>query len=131
MKFLSDYENEIINEVLVPETIIETLHTNEVSINDLIREVKELLLDENTENNEEDESLPTLPAIIQSNTNNNPPLATNEADGCVICFTNKKEYILTPCGHLCLCENCSHNPLVTTCPVCRSCIRDKTKIYNC
>ena len=33
---------------------------------------------------------------------------------CIVCFENKKNMIF-PCGHLCVCENCSLNK----CPLCR------------
>ncbi|XP_053625542.1 mitochondrial E3 ubiquitin protein ligase 1 [Plodia interpunctella] len=37
---------------------------------------------------------------------------------CVVCSENPKEIILLPCGHVCLCEDCSDN-ITGSCPICR------------
>lgn len=47
---------------------------------------------------------------------------------CVVCRTNAREIILLPCGHVCLCENCS-NDINVDCPVCRTTIQQKAPAY--
>jgi hypothetical protein len=48
---------------------------------------------------------------------------------CCICINNKKTYALVPCGHLCLCDNCSElKPEL--CPICRSETVSCIKIYS-
>jgi E3 ubiquitin-protein ligase MUL1 len=37
---------------------------------------------------------------------------------CVICITNPQEIILIPCGHVCLCVDCSIG-YELPCPICR------------
>ncbi|KAJ8977539.1 hypothetical protein NQ317_010059 [Molorchus minor] len=38
---------------------------------------------------------------------------------CVVCKANPIEIILLPCGHVCLCEDCSVD-ITEQCPVCRA-----------
>lgn len=47
---------------------------------------------------------------------------------CVVCRTNPREIILIPCGHVCLCEDCSLD-IASTCPVCRNNINQKNAAY--
>ncbi|KOC59611.1 Mitochondrial ubiquitin ligase activator of nfkb 1 [Habropoda laboriosa] len=47
---------------------------------------------------------------------------------CVICCTNPREIILLPCGHVCLCEDCSED-ITTHCPMCRAPIAQKAAAY--
>ncbi|XP_058797911.1 mitochondrial E3 ubiquitin protein ligase 1 [Phymastichus coffea] len=47
---------------------------------------------------------------------------------CVICCTNPREIILLPCGHVCLCEDCSIH-VTSNCPVCRKNITQKSAAY--
>jgi hypothetical protein len=55
-------------------------------------------------------------------------LASSDKDMCCICFTNKKTYAFTPCGHLCICGLCKSGPL-TECPMCREEFESIIKIY--
>ena len=50
---------------------------------------------------------PPRPALIEP--------ATTE---CAICLDGDAEYAVVPCGHRCLCFNCSNT--VFQCPVCRT-----------
>lgn len=47
---------------------------------------------------------------------------------CVVCRTNPREIILLPCGHVCLCEDCSDD-IIGNCPVCRDPISQKAAAY--
>ncbi|KAG5880539.1 hypothetical protein JTB14_026772 [Gonioctena quinquepunctata] len=47
---------------------------------------------------------------------------------CVVCRSNPKEIILLPCGHVCLCEDCSMD-ISDHCPVCRASIDTKNVAY--
>ncbi|GBP66603.1 Mitochondrial E3 ubiquitin protein ligase 1 [Eumeta japonica] len=47
---------------------------------------------------------------------------------CVVCTINPKEIILLPCGHVCLCEDCSDN-INDFCPVCRHNIESKAPAF--
>lgn len=48
---------------------------------------------------------------------------------CVSCMDKPREMVVIPCGHLCLCEDCSHkNPEI--CPVCRRPIREVMKVLS-
>ncbi|CAK9823117.1 Mitochondrial E3 ubiquitin protein ligase 1 [Anthophora retusa] len=47
---------------------------------------------------------------------------------CVVCRTNPREIILLPCGHVCLCEDCSED-ITTDCPMCRTPIAQKAAAY--
>ncbi|CAG9862596.1 unnamed protein product [Phyllotreta striolata] len=48
---------------------------------------------------------------------------------CVVCKTNPKEMILIPCGHVCLCEDCSAD-ITENCPICRTEINYKHVAYG-
>lgn len=49
---------------------------------------------------------------------------------CLVCLENKKNIILKPCSHLCICDVCAEPMLKTgqRCPVCRSKIEEIEKI---
>lgn len=47
---------------------------------------------------------------------------------CVVCSTNPKEVIMLPCGHVCICEDCSEK-ITVTCPVCRTKILSKAAAF--
>ncbi|XP_037933704.1 mitochondrial E3 ubiquitin protein ligase 1 [Teleopsis dalmanni] len=47
---------------------------------------------------------------------------------CVVCSMNPKEIIILPCGHVCICEDCSEK-IRETCPVCRSQIGSKSAAF--
>uniref|UniRef100_A0A0K8TS00 RING-type E3 ubiquitin transferase n=1 Tax=Tabanus bromius TaxID=304241 RepID=A0A0K8TS00_TABBR len=47
---------------------------------------------------------------------------------CVVCVTNPKEVICLPCGHVCLCEDCSEK-IKIACPVCRTTIESKAAAF--
>lgn len=54
-----------------------------------------------------------------------------ENNDCVVCLDRKKTYIITKCGHLCLCEVCCL--AITSCPICRmdyNVNTDLLKVYN-
>jgi hypothetical protein len=45
-----------------------------------------------------------------------------EGDECSLCLTNHKTVVLVPCGHMCYCVACCHDPssqISETCPICR------------
>lgn len=50
---------------------------------------------------------------------------------CVICYKNKKDILLEPCNHLCLCNDCSKELIIhnNRCPICRELISNSKKIY--
>ncbi|XP_066252969.1 mitochondrial E3 ubiquitin protein ligase 1-like [Euwallacea similis] len=47
---------------------------------------------------------------------------------CVVCRSNPIEVILLPCGHVCLCEDCSDD-ISSLCPICRAVIEQKAPAY--
>ena len=58
-----------------------------------------------------------------------PPTET-EMTECVICLDALKTHVLTPCGHVCVCEACAKSIQVgDPCPVCRKEVEAKFRIY--
>ena len=55
-------------------------------------------------------------------------VANDESSVCSVCLTNRKEYAIVPCGHFCVCGDCSH--MLLQCPLCRSPMRSVLKIYD-
>jgi hypothetical protein len=59
---------------------------------------------------------------------------------CVVCWEGKKDHVLIPCGHLCLCEGCCNNMLVSgeggqrkvngQCPVCRQEVSGFLRVFD-
>lgn len=52
---------------------------------------------------------------------------------CIICVTNKKNAVLVPCGHLCICNDCTVMLKQTKppkCPVCRIVVEDTKIVYT-
>lgn len=47
---------------------------------------------------------------------------------CVVCVENPKEIICLPCGHVCLCEDCSAK-IQSKCPICRTRIETKAVAF--
>ncbi|KAE8748907.1 hypothetical protein FOCC_FOCC004312 [Frankliniella occidentalis] len=47
---------------------------------------------------------------------------------CIVCKENPKEVVLLPCGHVCICEDCSED-ISDLCPVCRAEIRSRNPAY--
>ena len=56
------------------------------------------------------------------------PASTEPATAeCAICWDGEAEYAVVPCGHRCLCANCSK--AVSECPVCRGEIAAVLRIF--
>jgi len=47
---------------------------------------------------------------------------------CIICLENERCVALIPCGHLCLCRECSGTQ--KKCPICRTPIQDLLRTYS-
>ena len=61
--------------------------------------------------------------------NYKPPKIEKYNDNCVICLNNKKNLLLRPCNHLCLCSSCDNSSIIN-CPMCRMLIEEKIKVFN-
>lgn len=48
---------------------------------------------------------------------------------CCICRDSPKTMLLFPCRHLCVCECCSDNRALVSCPVCRSEITEILRVF--
>ena len=62
-----------------------------------------------------------------------PPTSTLDDDDesklCVICMEGKKDVLVMPCRHLCLCKACSSNTALTECPICRTAIVSTIAVF--
>jgi len=47
---------------------------------------------------------------------------------CVVCLTRRSNHVLSPCGHLCLCD-CCVTKIRAVCPKCRVPVAFKTKVF--
>jgi hypothetical protein len=64
--------------------------------------------------------------------------ASNEADECVICKTNKRKAFCVPCGHLCVCNECGLHLFDRSgsrqssekCPMCRNQLQGLNRVYE-
>jgi len=48
---------------------------------------------------------------------------------CIICFSQERNIVFTPCNHLCVCSSCSMNNSIQSCPLCRINITDRMVVY--
>jgi len=48
---------------------------------------------------------------------------------CVVCLTNHKSHIITPCMHFCLCQTCADSGRIHKCPMCRKRVRQISRVY--
>lgn len=66
-----------------------------------------------------------LKACLEAITQQKEKLAKQERDNaaastlCVVCQESVKTVLILPCRHLCLCQHCSENQEMQTCPLCR------------
>ena len=59
--------------------------------------------------------------------------AAKEGELCVICCDKKKNVVLLPCKHLCICESCEEGlkqQPKPSCPMCRCLIKDTMCVYG-
>jgi rubrerythrin len=54
----------------------------------------------------------------------------NATAKCCICTTSAAVYVITPCGHLCLCTTCKEDLKDSTCPICRQEYMQVVKVYS-
>eukprot|EP01083_Nonionella_stella_P010494 29868_1 len=57
--------------------------------------------------------------VKDSHTNDHDEQDNETLNECVVCMDNEKQYVCVPCGHLCLCLDCSRI-INGKCPMCRS-----------
>ena len=48
---------------------------------------------------------------------------------CCICLEKFPDIVLNPCNHLCLCQDCSRQHQLKTCPICKTNIHQKIQVY--
>lgn len=56
-------------------------------------------------------------------------ITSNPQAQCSICMSNVKNVLFSPCNHLCVCVECSQRHTNPYCPVCRTAIRQRTRVY--
>ena len=59
-----------------------------------------------------------------------PGVFENDAEKCIICFTNIRTKMCVPCGHVCMCAGCASVwiRLKGTCPMCRDHVTSTTEV---
>ncbi|KPA77622.1 unspecified product [Leptomonas pyrrhocoris] len=69
------------------------------------------------------------PAIDGNESDTDRKSATDDiiANSCLVCY-GKKDTVLIPCGHYCLCVSCAVN--ITECPLCRAKIMLRQRIFD-
>ncbi len=48
---------------------------------------------------------------------------------CKVCYDLTPDTVFFPCKHLSMCQGCASHPSIKTCPVCRTAIQSKEKIF--
>uniref|UniRef100_A0A3B3R014 Leucine rich repeat and sterile alpha motif containing 1 n=1 Tax=Paramormyrops kingsleyae TaxID=1676925 RepID=A0A3B3R014_9TELE len=78
----------------------------------------------------ETQVLPCLPGQAVAEVPSAPKLQ-DEAPGsseCVVCMEIQSQVVFLPCGHVCCCQTCSD--VLQSCPLCRSHISQRVRIYH-
>ena len=55
--------------------------------------------------------------------------STAKASVCCMCLDAKVNTVFTPCGHACMCKDCSDKYTEKTCPICRKEIENKFNLF--
>ncbi len=55
--------------------------------------------------------------------------ASDDEHLCVVCEDAKKQVIILPCRHMCLCSNCANFDKIKECPMCRAKVEDSMTVY--
>lgn len=68
---------------------------------------------------------------IKLNEISNQEYINNQNNNCPICLNGPKTHIIIPCGHICLCENCSFKimDINKSCPICNTIVDGIYKVY--
>ena len=53
----------------------------------------------------------------------------NEELTCIVCLSKRREVVLLPCGHICLCYDCSVQLCHRPCPVCQQNVTDVHLVF--
>jgi len=82
---------------------------------------------------EESPEAQDAPPASATEQDHNPPVPAvdfnlDDSKACIICLENERCVALIPCGHLCLCRECSGTQ--TKCPVCRTPVTTYLRTYN-
>ncbi|KAI5089346.1 E3 ubiquitin-protein ligase LRSAM1, partial [Silurus meridionalis] len=56
------------------------------------------------------------------------PMDTPGTNECVVCMEDRSLVVFLPCGHICCCQVCSD--ALQSCPLCRSCISQRIRLYH-
>lgn len=77
---------------------------------------------------------PSAPPLSSSEQKQKTPLDERD-EICVVCWDGNADHALVPCGHLCLCANCSsyatlQGTLRGKCPVCKLTARSAMRVYH-
>ncbi len=68
------------------------------------------------------------PAAAQrSLTQSQAPRGGSQSQNCRVCYSERVDTVLIPCGHLCCCSSCAGR--LTNCPICRQSIRSTVHTY--
>ena len=67
-------------------------------------------------------------AEMQTNATKHRVTLQGDASLCVICMERKRQYLLKPCNHYCVCNGCKHT-LKNKCPICRKHIQKYEKVF--
>jgi ankyrin repeat protein len=55
--------------------------------------------------------------------------AAAEAQLCIVCLDTRKDTLLVPCGHKCVCQACAAR-IEGSCPICRMPVTAKVRVYD-
>ncbi|XP_067294780.1 E3 ubiquitin-protein ligase LRSAM1 isoform X2 [Pseudorasbora parva] len=80
-------------------------------------------------------STPSVPQLLTPPLTPNTPLTPTapcsdrfNSSECVVCMEHESHVIFLPCGHVCCCQTCSG--ALQSCPLCRSSISQRVRLYH-
>jgi hypothetical protein len=75
----------------------------------------------------------TLIGIIKASQQTHGQIEQDDENSCVICMESVADWVLLPCGHICMCRACSQTILSSSnklCPLCRVQVENTIKTYG-
>ena len=77
-----------------------------------------------------DEEAIRMAQLVPDNKPDQPTVTEFKADAfseCVVCMAKPPSHVIIPCGHMCLCMNCS--VALEQCPICRARVQATMRVF--
>lgn len=116
--------NNLSDEISKKRERVQDLEAEKDEIKNFAKTSFELAAVDSMQSNELDELEDKLKASLSAIAARRSNLIKKDTELCAVCSEKAQTIILKPCNHLCLCETCSDNPQIESCPLCKTVIEN-------